>query len=366
MMDGSGADRARFSVAHVAFAGGNGFPPEDTGGVQSSTDDLARRLLARGDKVTVLAPLYGHGWFGFAARAKLKIGGGLLARDRRHGYDVFRAWFPEAAVSEFVDIERPNVAVVQCHNTVPIAKAFRRRGVPVVIYFRNVEFNELGGSLDDLQDAQFIANSQFTADACRAKFGVEATIIPPTLQAERYRVLPVGRQVTLINPVKSKGLDLAISLAAACPDIPFLFQESWLLAPRDRAELEAAIQPYNNIRFARRTQDIRAVYAQTRVLLAPSLWAEAWGRVASEAQVSGIPVLGSTSGGLPEAIGPGGVTLDYAAGPDVWAAALRRIWDDPHRYAVVSAAAKSHAMRPEMDPDHQFSVFRSVLQRALS
>jgi hypothetical protein len=31
----------------VAFAGGNGFPPEDTGGVQSSTVDLALRLSDR-------------------------------------------------------------------------------------------------------------------------------------------------------------------------------------------------------------------------------------------------------------------------------------------------------------------------------
>ncbi len=58
-----------------------------------------------------------------------------------------------------------------------------------------------------------------------------------------------------------------------------------------------------------RTMDTRSVYAATRVLLVPSQWkAETWGRVASEAQFSGIPVLASDVGGSPEAVAPGGVT----------------------------------------------------------
>ncbi|MEO1790106.1 MAG: glycosyl transferase family 1, partial [Pseudomonadota bacterium] len=38
---------------NVVFAGGNGYPPEDSGGVQSSTHDLATRLLTRGDRPAV-------------------------------------------------------------------------------------------------------------------------------------------------------------------------------------------------------------------------------------------------------------------------------------------------------------------------
>ena len=46
------------------------FPPEAQGGVQSSTHDLALRLLAAGGAPSVLAPLYGDGFFGMAARAR--------------------------------------------------------------------------------------------------------------------------------------------------------------------------------------------------------------------------------------------------------------------------------------------------------
>ena len=53
--------------------------------------------------------------------------------------------------------------------------------------------------------------------------------------------------------------------------------------------------------------DMRSVYRDTKVLLVPSQWLETWGRVATEAQFSGIPVLASRSGALPEAVGPGGI-----------------------------------------------------------
>jgi hypothetical protein len=56
-----GAPRGDRGAMTVAFAGGNGFPPEDTGGVQASTVDLAQRLSDRGHRPAVLAPLYGAG-----------------------------------------------------------------------------------------------------------------------------------------------------------------------------------------------------------------------------------------------------------------------------------------------------------------
>jgi glycosyltransferase involved in cell wall biosynthesis len=43
------------------------------------------------------------------------------------------------------------------------------------------------------------------------------------------------------------------------------------------------------------------VWKEIKVLLVPSLWFEAWGMVVVEAQLCGIPVVSSDSGGLPEA-----------------------------------------------------------------
>jgi glycosyltransferase involved in cell wall biosynthesis len=348
----------------ILFAGGNGYPPQAAGGVQSSTHYLARALAARGHHPHVLASLYGEGWFGLQSRARLKLSGRGFVTDTGLGYPVHRAWFPERQVGPVVQAARPDVAVVQCHGTVPLATAFAAHGVPLVIYLRNVEFDELGGDLRTLPGASFIANSAFTARRYAEVFGIEATVIRPTIDRTLYETTPDGDLVTFINPVPAKGLTRAIEIAAACPEIPFLFVESWHLSPEQRHQLSQRIAGLPNIRFEPRTADMKALFRRTRVLLAPSQWEEAWGRVASEAHCSGIPVVGSNRGGLGEAIGPGGVALDHDAPLEEWVGAVRALWSDPVRHAAASAAALSYSRRPELDSDRQFETFLSVIQSA--
>ena len=77
----------------------------------------------------------------------------------------------------------------------------------------------------------------------------------------------------------------------------------------------------------------------------PSRSQEGWGRTATEAQICGIPVLGSNRGQLPETIGPGGITLDPDAGIASWLEAFDRMWNDESFYRELSRRAKDHATR---------------------
>ncbi len=348
----------------VVFAGGNGYPPEAAGGVQSSTHHLATALAAQGHRPSVLTSLYGDGWFGMRARLRLKLSGKGYVTDRTMGYPVHRAWFAEEQIGTLLRTARPDVAVVQCHRSVPMGRAFADAGVPLVVYLRNVEFDELGGDPNELPHARFIANSAFTARRYADVFGIDATVIRPSINRTLYETTPQGDLVTFIGPVAAKGLDRAIEIAVACPEIPFLFVESWLLAAEQLAALQTRIAGIPNIRFERRTSDMKSLFRRTRILLAPSRWEEAWGRVASEAHCSGIPVIGSSRGGLAEAIGPGGTALDYDAPLADWVAALRTLWSDPVAYQNASDAARRYALRPELDSEQQFATFLSVLQSA--
>ncbi|MBM2710762.1 glycosyltransferase [Mesorhizobium caraganae] len=348
----------------VLFAGGTGYTPQFSGGVQSSTHHLVEQLRENGHEASVLAALFGDGMFGFRARAKMKLLRQRAVIDNFPGYPVVRAWFPWEAAGFAVEKLRPDVAVVQCHNSVPIGKALQAKGVPVVVYLRNVEFHELAGDLRELHSALYIANSEFTARTYKAKFDIDSTVIPPTINPAFYSTPTTGEFVTLINPYEEKGFDLAVRIAAACPEIPFLFVESWKLDDDHRARIEATISPLQNVKLEGRTSDMKTVYGRTKILLAPSKWEEAWGRVASEAHCSGIPVVGSRRGGLPEAIGSGGVVLDYDAPLADWVAAVRRLWSDEAEYKRLSAAARQFSERPQMNPDRQFATFMGVLDSA--
>ncbi|RWM19954.1 MAG: glycosyltransferase [Mesorhizobium sp.] len=348
----------------VLFASGNGYIPEFTGGVQSNTHHLVEQLIEHGHQASVLASLFGDGMFGFKARAKMKLLRQPAVVDNFPGYPVMRAWFPWEAAGFAVGKTKPDVAVVQCHKSVLLGKALLAEGVPLVVYLHNVEFHELAGDPRDLTSALYIANSEFTARTYKEKFGIDSIVLPPTINDALYCTHTTGEYVTMINPYEEKGFDLAVKIAAACPEIPFLFVESWKLEDDHRARIEKTIAPLSNVTLENRTNDMKTVYGRTRILLAPSKWEEAWGRVASEAHCSGIPVLGSRRGGLPEAIGPGGVVLDYDAPVEEWTAAVRRLWNDRQEYERASAAALAFSKRPELDPARQLVVFLQLLERA--
>ena len=97
------------------------------------------------------------------------------------------------------------------------------------------------------------------------------------------------------------------------------------------------------------------------MVLAPSRWEEAWGRVATEAHINGIPVLGSKTGGLPEAIGPGGMVIDPRSPIEDWERALRMMWFDELVYASLSNEATRFSLRPMMEPQRQAEALLAVI-----
>ena len=82
-------------------------------------------------------------------------------------------------------------------------------------------------------------------------------------------------------------------------------------------------------------------YRAADVVAVPS-HSESFGLVAIEAQACGTPVVATNTGGLPTAVGPGGVLVD---GHDTaaWASALASVALHPERRAGLSRAAAEHA-----------------------
>ncbi len=349
----------------ILFTSGKAFLPQTSGGVQSSTMQLARSLQGRGHRVGVMCRLTNGGWTQIDSGLKRKILRTRFSRDTGLGLPVFRSWDPTDA-AEVVRRFRPDVAVVQSGETMKIASSLEAEGVPVVLYFRHVEFEDIGGDPSTLSNAHYIANSQFTARKYHEEFGISTTVIPPLVQRDSYITETTRENVTFINPYPAKGRDIAFAIAERCPDIPFAVCESWGIHPELRAWLDERLARLPNVALRPRTDDMKSIYRKAKILLAPSVWEEAWGRVATEAQFSGIPVVGSRQGGLPEAIGPGGTVLAINAPIGDWVAAIRRLWDDPTHYARLSAAALAHSDRLEVDPVYQIEKLIGVLEAARS
>jgi glycosyltransferase involved in cell wall biosynthesis len=91
----------------------------------------------------------------------------------------------------------------------------------------------------------------------------------------------------------------------------------------------------NNITILQPTEDVWKIYAKTRILLVPSQWEEAFGRVAIEGMVNNIPVIASNVAGLEDAIGNGGILIKDYTNVEEWAKELIKL-DDLDYYEKIA------------------------------
>ena len=214
---------------------------------------------------------------------------------------------------------------------------------------RDVEFDRLSEPLFEHPLVTYVANSAFTAGAIRRTFGIECDVIPPIVRRAAYATQPERTHAVFVNPKPEKGVAIVLALARRLPHRKFLVVECWPLGRLERLRLMIAAAGLRNVTWRRAGLDMREVYRHARAVLVPSRWSEAWGRIVTEAQISGIPVIATDIGGLPESVGSGGILIGADADAGTWAAALERLWNDAPGYERYVAAARASAARPEVD-----------------
>ena len=132
--------------------------------------------------------------------------------------------------------------------------------------------------------------------------------------------------ITMINPEPRKGGSIFAKLALKAKNDPELKNEKFLVV-NSRGNFGSTVsvlhdgdgaknykpEMFDNVSMTQNTTNMKAIYALTKVLLAPSVpkaGYEGWGRTASEAVLNRIPVLVAKNGGLEEAMAGAGIALD--------------------------------------------------------
>jgi len=327
----------------LLFATTHKMLPENAGGMEQNTHGLALALRARGHQVASLSGLAGAGWTGHMARAQLWWGR-PYAQDRRLGYPSFRSYNPDSVFAAVIQYWRPDLVCIQGgHRHDQLIDTALGADIPVLSYIHS---DDCVVQPDRHRQAQqngrlrTIANSCFTASLLTDR---TPAVIRPLVDPDRYRAKRHSPQfVTFINPSPHKGLDIALSIAKARPDSLFRFIRTQRYSRFDLGGLPA------NVRVDGPFVDMRSVYARARLIMAPSVCQETWGRIATEAHINGVPVLGSTRGGLPEAIGSGGLCVPHDAPLADWLAAFDKLAGPYADYGAWQAQARAAAARPDI------------------
>jgi len=336
----------------VLFVIGNNYLPQSAGGVESSTHQLCEALQNNNIKCAVLASLSNKkDSIFYKNRIFSKLTNTYAPSDFYKGYAVFRGWDASCALKSVIKKFKPSVVVVQSGEPAKLVKISLGLSCKTIAYIRDVEFDLHGGDYLPHPNLTVIANSQFTSNVFYKNFGIHSEVIPPSIDQKKYLISTpkkVVKKVVFINPHLCKGVDIAINLAKLNKDIPFLFVESWPLSNEDKSYYLTKIKSLPNVECLPRQSNMRHIYEQAKVILMPSIWEEAWGRVASEAHVNGIPVLASNIGGLPESVGTGGILLDPLIDINEWSKALNDMWNNTKLYQKLSQNAIVYSKRKEI------------------
>jgi glycosyltransferase involved in cell wall biosynthesis len=189
--------------------------------------------------------------------------------------------------------------------------------------YRAVEQPAINVHLHDLkfaiQNSTVVANSMYMAARAYEIYGVEAQVVyPPVDVTAIHKALATDttekKWVVFVGDSPVKGLHHVIKVARRLPDVNFRIVSRFIDEHRqDR-----------NILWVPWESEPWRVYSGARLVIVPSQWEEAYGRVAREAYLLGIPVLVSAVGGLPEAVDEDGACLveDYQS-PEAWRQAIK-------------------------------------------
>lgn len=160
------------------------------------------------------------------------------------------------------------------------------------------------------------------------------------------------KTIGFVSKGKRKGGELIHSVAARMPDKNFIVYGE---------PIDKKLGDLPNLRYAGYTNDRVHMYKSVDLFLVPSAWDEPYGRVASEAIWSGLPVLISKRGGLPEAA-PEELFWVVGDTAEIWEDKIRNLSFNKYK-PTLEGAIRSAQIKLSSQPDDLPGVLYSFFMK---
>jgi glycosyltransferase involved in cell wall biosynthesis len=305
-----------------------------------------------------------------------RVADAVLARAGLPRRTAARAWQPLAdALAELP------AGVVVAHNAPAFPHLLRGQRHATVLYAHNDILRTVGRREAERTLAEVAAIVCVSADLAQVTAarlprrlanrvhsvdnGVDTAMFSPAMDAqprERLRVMYLGRVIA------DKGPDVLLRAAQTLPaDVEYVivgstgFDPQAPLSPYERSLRTLAQQCPGRVTFEPFVDrvDLPALLRTADVFVVPSRWREPSGLTIGEAMATGLPVVASRVGGIPEVLGDAGVLVEKDQ-PAALADALRTLLHDPAARTELGAAARRRA--ESRDWSHSWRQLRSVVE----
>lgn len=226
-----------------------------------------------------------------------------------------------------------DVIITHLNRTAPALELAKKSKKPIIHLVHNDYELDIWGVVDQSTAALAVANSEWVKKSIPSSIP-SIVVHPPTLP-EIYEVETSREAITMINldPNYKRG-HMLWQLAERLPNKQFIgVKGGWGISAVHDKEL-------SNVTIIENSPNIQEVYKKTRILIMPSLY-ESWGRVATEAACSGIPVIASPTPGLSESLSYSGVFAE-CDNVDEWVKAIKFL-DNKENYNKYSGLVKQRS-----------------------
>jgi len=239
-----------------------------------------------------------------------------IVRDEMTSYEE-SVWF--SAYLQILDSFNPDIVFFYRNGLLElsIAREAKIRNISTVVNLVNSSYS----GKTWLRDVDLIiTDSLATSKMYKDRENYDLVCIGDFLSKNRYIATKHTRKNLLfVNPILQKGVIFIIQLALYLEEIGSDIiievvnsRGNWQdILKHTTAFLGKERESLSNVYVTENTTDMKGVYSRARLLLVPSFGFESAGRVIAEAQLNGIPVIGSSSGGIPEMIGDGGFVINF-------------------------------------------------------
>lgn len=218
-----------------------------------------------------------------------------------------------------------------------------------------------------------VYNTKWIAD--KIGYDVPGYVLHPPCNVKNYKIESAREFITLVSLNERKGGYLFYQIAKDMPERKFLgvigSYDNQGPLKKPQVEIINHLIQLPNFTLVPNTPDILTTYKKTRLLLMPSDY-ESWGRTATEAMCSGIPVICTPTPGLKENCGdaalyvgkelegtePGDPQVEVGEVQD-WVDAIRFLDDigNYQKYSLLSYnRAREHDPEKELEGLEQFLI----------
>lgn len=257
---------------------------------------------------------------------------------------------------------KPNYCLLQAEGAIQSWLTLRtNKDIKTLLYVQNgmepANFIASGLNLPTC-----ISNSKFIQNNIKKKYEVDSHLLYPAINIDRYISSSEQKAenekftVLFINPNQVKGLNIFLQLAKHFTNINFKMLEGWSAIPPN---LKAMAKQLGNVECIDRTWDMLSIYNKADLLLVPSQWEEAFGRVVVEAHAAGVPTLASNVGGLSEASGDAGLLVSDFKNIQPWIDEITKITENKSILEEKKPLLAQNAQR--FTPDKAAKRFMEIL-----